>query len=201
MGPERLAAARAPLPSDRRDSLEPPWLLGASTRSFTTIANVLQPPTARDWVGITVEPLPVAAVTTWATTPASGAVVTFCGVVRDHSEDRPGVVQLSYEAYEEEAIRRLDMVAAETRHRWPAIHRLALLHRVGSLEVSEPSVVVGASSSHRADAFEAARFAIDTLKETVPIWKRERWAGGDDWAEQARSVRAVYEPDQVSDRV
>lgn len=108
---------------------------------------------------------------------------------------------MAYEAYEAEAIRRLDMVVAETRRRWPAIHRLALLHRVGSLAVSEPSVVVGASSSHRGDAFEAARFAIDTLKETVPIWKRERWAGGDDWAEPARSLRAVNESDQVSDRV
>jgi molybdopterin synthase catalytic subunit len=155
---------------------------------------VLPPINAPDWIAITSESLPVDPATTWAATPASGAVVTFCGIVRDHSEGRPGVTGLSYEAYEEEATRRLTEVAAETRRRWPVIERLALLHRVGDLSLSEPSVVVVASSPHRREAFEAARFAIDTLKETVPIWKREHWAGGSDWAACAHPVRDVPEP-------
>ena len=82
-------------------------------------------------------------------------------------------------------------MATETRRRWPAVERLALLHRVGDLAVREPSVVVVASAPHRGDAFDAARFAIDTLKETVPIWKREHWADGSDWATGAYPVRAV----------
>lgn len=150
-----------------------------------------------DWIALTSDPLPVADATAWAATPACGAVVTFSGVVRDHSEGRPGVQGLTYEAYEEEAVRRLRAVADETRRREPAIDRLALLHRIGDLGVSETSVVVVASAPHRAEAFEAARFAIDTLKETVPIWKREHWAEGSDWAERGHAVRPVREPDHA----
>jgi molybdopterin synthase catalytic subunit len=155
---------------------------------------VLAPHDASDWIALTVDELPVDRATTWAATPKSGAVVTFCGIVRDHSEGRPGVTGLSYEAYEEEAAGRLAAVAAETRRRWPVVERLVLLHRTGDLGLSEPSVVVVASSPHRSEAFEAARFAIDTLKETVPIWKREHWAGGSDWARGAQPVRAVHAP-------
>jgi molybdopterin synthase catalytic subunit len=130
----------------------------------------------------------------WAATPGSGAVVTFLGVVRDHSEGRPGVTGLTYEAYEEEAQRRLAEVAAEARHRWSEIDRVVLLHRTGPLALSEASVAVIVSSPHRPEAFEAARFAIDTLKETVPVWKQEHWAGGDDWGQCAHDVRPVREP-------
>jgi molybdopterin synthase catalytic subunit len=144
-----------------------------------------------DWVALTHEELPVDAAMAWATTPSAGALVTFCGVVRDHAEGRAGVVGLSYEAYEEVAEARLAEVGAEARRRRPAVERLALLHRVGDLTLGEPSVVVVASAPHRDDAFEAARFAIDTLKETVPIWKREHWAEGSDWATGSHPVRAV----------
>jgi molybdopterin synthase catalytic subunit len=152
---------------------------------------VLAPSGGADWIALTHEALPVDAATAWATTPSAGAVVTFCGVVRDHAEGRDGVVGLTYEAYEEVAESRLGDVAAETRRRWPAVERLALLHRVGALALSEPSVVVVASAPHRGDAFDAARFAIDTLKETVPIWKREHWADGSDWATGAHPVRSA----------
>ncbi len=155
---------------------------------------MLAPNDASDWIALTSDALPVDRATTWAATAASGAVVTFCGIVRDHSEGRLGVTGLSYEAYEEEATRRLAAVAAETRRRWPVVERLVLLHRTGDLGLSEPSVVVVASSPHRPEAFEAARFAIDTLKETVPIWKREHWAGGSDWAERGHPVRDAREP-------
>lgn len=155
---------------------------------------MIERPTAErpdDWIALTEEPLPVTEATTWATTPSSGAVVTFLGVVRDHSEGRPGVTGLTYEAYDEVARARMGEIAEEVRRRWPAIERLALLHRTGKLELSEPSVAVVMSSPHRPEAFEAARFAIDTLKETVPIWKREHWAGGDDWGLCAHDARPV----------
>ena len=149
------------------------------------------PPSGRDWVEITAFPLPVDDANAWATTPDCGAVVCFSGVGRDHSEGRAGVTGLTYEAYEDEAAKRLAEVAAEARRRWPTIGRLALLHRVGDLALSETSVVVVTSAPHRAEAFEAARFCIDTLKETVPIWKREHWDGGSDWGTCSHSVRAV----------
>jgi molybdopterin synthase catalytic subunit len=154
-------------------------------------------PSGDDWVGITSQPLPVDQANSWATTPACGAVVCFTGVVRDHSDGRDGVTGITYEAYEEEATRRLAAVAAEARRRWPMVGRLALLHRVGDLELSDASVVVVASAPHRGEAFAVARFCIDTLKETVPIWKREHWSGGSDWAECSHDARPVRERDRA----
>ena len=150
-----------------------------------------------DWIALTGDQLPVDEATRWAATPGAGAVVTFCGIVRDHAEGRDGVVGLSYEAYEEVALARLAEVAAETRRRWPLVERLACLHRVGDLVLSETSVVVVVSTPHRAEAFEAARFAIDTLKETVPIWKREHWSEGSDWSAASNAARPVRELDPV----
>jgi len=158
----------------------------------------IMPPAGDDWVGLTPLPLPIDDATAWATTPPCGAVVCFTGIVRDHSEGRAGVTGLTYEAYEAQATRRLGDVAAEARRRWPDVARLALLHRVGDLELSQASVVVVASAPHRAEAFEAARVCIDTLKETVPIWKREHWAGGSDWATCSHEVRPVREPSGAS---
>jgi molybdopterin synthase catalytic subunit len=162
---------------------------------------VIEPPTASDWVALTSEALPIAEAAAWATVAASGAVVSFQGVVRDHSDGRTGVTGLTYEAYEAEALHRLRDVVAETRRRSPGVERLAVLHRTGDLALSETSVLVVASSPHRAEAFEAARFAIDTLKETVPIWKREHWSDGSDWAVCAHPVRdvgAARRPDPAS---
>jgi len=153
---------------------------------------VIEAPSGDDWIALTAEPLPVTEATAWATTPRCGAVVTFLGVVRDHAEGRTGVTGLTYEAYEEVARARLAELAAEVRKRWPDLERLALLHRTGELSLSEASVAVVAATPHRAEAFEAAHFAIDTLKETVPIWKREHWAGGDDWGTCAHDARPVH---------
>ena len=155
---------------------------------------VLAPSAGREWVELSPNPLPVDTATRWATTPAAGAVVTFLGVTREQSEGRTGVQALTYEAYAGEAVRRMEEIAAAARDRWPAVERLVLLHRTGEVALSEPSVVVVASSPHRAEAFEAAQFCIDTLKETVPIWKREHWEGGSDWAESAQPVQPVRQP-------
>jgi molybdopterin synthase catalytic subunit len=157
----------------------------------------VQPPAAGDWISVAPEPLPVEVATAWATTPGSGAVVVFLGVVRDNSDGRDGVRGLSYEAYEEEAVTKLAAVAVEAHRRWSVVDRIALLHRTGDLALSEVSVAVVVSSPHRPDAFEAARFCIDTLKETVPIWKREHWEGGSDWATRSHPVRTVDDPDRV----
>ena len=152
---------------------------------------VTEPPDGADWIGLHATPLPTEAAVAWATTPAAGAVVSFLGVVRDHSDGRTGVVGLDYEAYEDEAVRVLTEIATETRRRWPDVERVALLHRTGELALSEPSVAVVVSSPHRNEAFEAARFCIDTLKESAPIWKREQWSDGSDWAEAELPIRPV----------
>lgn len=152
----------------------------------------LDPPDGRDdWVGVCADVLPVGAVATFVERADCGATVVFTGAVRDHSEGRPGVESLEYEAYEEEVTPRLAAIAAEARSRWPTIGRLALLHRTGALGVGEASVVVAASAPHRAEAFDAARFCIDTLKATAPIWKRETWDGGEDWSNCAHPVEEV----------
>ncbi|MDH4145425.1 MAG: molybdenum cofactor biosynthesis protein MoaE [Acidimicrobiia bacterium] len=152
----------------------------------------MQPPaSAETWVGLTDRPLPVELALQWASRPDCGAVVLFSGTARDHSAARPGVHRLEYEAYEAQVVPRLDAVARAARERWPAVGRLVLLHRTGALEVGESAVVVVASAPHRAEAFEAARFAIDTLKSTVPIWKREAWAGGESWGLEAQHIEEV----------
>jgi molybdopterin synthase catalytic subunit len=153
--------------------------------------DVLRPPSdARDWIALTDETLP-SDVSDWATTGRAGAVVTFAGVVRDHAEGRDGVRAMTYEAYEGPAERAMRDIAAEARRRWPDVERIALLHRVGELTLSETSVIVAVSAPHRRAAFDAASFAIDTLKKSVPIWKQEHWSDGSDWATEQHSIRPV----------
>src|SRR5206468_2217019 len=117
----------------------------------------------------------------WAVRPDCGAVVLFSGTARDHAPGRPDVQRLAYEAYEEHAVPRLANVAAEARERWPMSGRVALLHRVGEVPIGESAVVVVVSAPHRPVAFAAARFCIDAIKASVPIWKHEAWNGGEDW--------------------
>ncbi len=135
--------------------------------------------------------MPVDAAATWASIPSAGAVVVFLGIVRDHAEGRDDVTGLTYEAYEAEATRVMEQIAVAAHERWSDLGRVALLHRTGDLAVSEVSVAVVVSSPHRGVAFDAAEFCIDTLKETVPIWKQEHWAGGVDWGVGAHAVRPV----------
>jgi molybdopterin synthase catalytic subunit len=154
-------------------------------------APAAAPELGDDWVALIAEPLPVSEVSAWVVRPDCGATVTFTGTARDHAPGRPGVHRLEYEAYAEPALARLHALATEARTRWPALGRLALLHRTGVVELGEAAVVVAASSPHRADAFEAARFAIDELKRTVPIWKREAWDGGESWGLEAQHLTEI----------
>ncbi len=127
----------------------------------------------------------------WVRRPHCGAVVTFTGTARDHSPGRGGVHRLDYEAYEEQAVIRMAAVLDDLRRRWPAVGRVALLHRTGSLAVSDAAVVVAVSAPHRVEAFAAAHFAIDELKRTVPIWKREAWADGESWGLDSQGFTEV----------
>jgi molybdopterin synthase catalytic subunit len=152
---------------------------------------VITPPTGDSWTALVEGPLPVDEASAWVVVPSSGAVVVFSGTARDHSTGRQGVSRLEYEAYEEQAVPRLDAIVAEARSRWPHLERMALIHRVGLVPVTESAVVVAVSSPHRAEAFDAARFAIDTLKATVPIWKKETWADGESWGLEAQHLAEI----------
>lgn len=137
--------------------------------------------TARMHTAITHEPLSIDAAYAFIVDPRAGAAVVFSGVVRNHAEGR-AVSGLTYEAFEEQAAMRLATLADDVAGAWPSVRAVWIVHRLGALMVGEPSVVVGVSADHREAAFTAARFGIDTLKETVPIWKQEHWAdGGAHW--------------------
>jgi molybdopterin synthase catalytic subunit len=125
--------------------------------------------------------------------PSAGAVVTFAGLVRDANLGRR-VHRLVYEAYEPLALRVFERIDAEVHERWPSV-RLALHHRIGTLQAGEMSVAIVAASAHRADAFMACRYTIERVKQIAPIWKREYFEGGDAWVEGA-----VADPDDDAAR-
>ncbi len=148
----------------------------------------LAAPEGETWLGLSATPLPVAEALAWAPRPDCGGLVLFSGLARDHAEGRPGVELLEYEAYESQVVPRLRAVADEARARWPVLRRIALLHRVGKLAVGDTAVVVVVTAPHRAEAFAGARFCIDALKQSVPIWKRETWDGGASWGLDAQHI-------------
>jgi molybdopterin synthase catalytic subunit len=134
------------------------------------------------WVGpITIAhgPIDVAALERAASDPAAGAIVTFAGTTRRENAGRR-VIRLEYEAYEPMALSEMRKIALDAGHRWPIV-RIAISHRVGVVEIGETSVAIAAAAAHRGEAFEACRFAIDRLKEIVPIWKKEYFEGGELW--------------------
>ena len=120
---------------------------------------------------------------------SDGAVVTFCGVVRDHSGDRR-TDHLVYEAYPAMAEKKMAEIGEEIRERWE-IGDLAILHRTGRLEIGEVSVLISVASPHRGDGFAACQYAIDRLKETVPIWKKEVTPEGEYWVEGPTAAAAM----------
>ena len=146
------------------------------------------PPASDDWIVLTGDPLDVAMATDWVGRPDCGAVVVFSGLVRDHADGATGVTHIDYEAWADEVVPRLAALAADVRTRWPDIGRIALWHRDGRVLLGESSVVVAVSAPHRGEAFDAAEHAIDTLKATVPIWKKEFTAGGSQWARGAQHI-------------
>jgi molybdopterin synthase catalytic subunit len=151
-------------------------------------ARVQPPRDGDDWLGLTDGALPIGEMYEWCVRPHCGAVVLFSGTVRDHAEGRTDVEMLEYEAYDEMVVPKLAEIAAETRARWSDVGRIVLVHRVGSLGLGESSVVAAVSAPHRPQAFAAARFAIDALKVSVPVWKREIWSDGSDWGTNAAEL-------------
>jgi len=133
---------------------------------------------------ITPEPVSVDDVVSRLEDPAIGAIITFVGVVRGETDGR-AVLCLEYEAYPEMAEGSLRQIADEIRARWPSIRQVAIVHRTGRLEIGETAVVIALSAAHRPEVFDAVRYAIDRLKEIVPIWKKEVWAGGAEWRSEA----------------
>ena len=127
-------------------------------------------------------------------TGAEGAVTSFVGLVRGQNQGRR-VLFLEYEAYEPLALKALQRIVDEARDAWPSA-TLAIHHRTGRLELGEASIVIAAASPHRGDAFAACRYAIERVKQIVPIWKREHFEGGDIWLEGA-----VADPDNVEARL
>ena len=131
---------------------------------------------------ITREPIDKQGLEQRVLTGAAGAVVTFDGVVRNQTKGRP-VVSLQYEAYVPMALKEVQRLGAEIRERWPEVERIGIVHRFGELRISESSVVIVITSPHRRVAFEACHFAIDRLKQTVPVWKKEVFEDGEEWVE------------------
>src|SRR6267143_6344264 len=115
------------------------------------------------------EPIDMASLAQHVRAPEDGAIVTFDGFVRNQSHNR-STLYLDYEAYESMALAKMQEIAAQLHEKF-AIHRVAIVHRLGRLEIGETSVFIAVSAPHRAAAFDACRFSIDTLKRTVPIWK------------------------------
>ena len=151
-------------------------------------------PEGNTWLSITESEPPIDAAYRWTVQPDCGAVVLFSGTARDHSAGRDDVSLLAYEAYEEHLIARFEGLVEEIRAQWPEVRRVCIMHRVGEVPIGESTVVVVASSPHRDVAFEAARFGIDRLKATAPIWKREVWAEGESWGLDAREIDDVGLP-------
>lgn len=136
-----------------------------------------------DKFAITFDPISLDEMTTKVLKPETGAVAVFAGVVRNVSAGK-AVEHLEYEAYEEMAVAKLRQVAAEARQQWPDIVDIAIVQRIGHLEVGDNAVIVAVSSPHRGDGcFEACQYAINRLKQIVPIWKKEVSPDGSEWVE------------------
>jgi molybdopterin synthase catalytic subunit len=132
-------------------------------------------------IQLTCEPLDRNALIDTVSSPDCGGIVVFEGVVRDHARGKQ-VRYLEYEMYEEMARKQIQAIIHEAQQRW-GVERIALAHRVGHLEIGETSVIIVVASPHRAEAFDACRYIIDTLKATVTIWKKEVTTTGEEWVE------------------
>ena len=148
---------------------------------------------ALEWVAISESSLDQVALDQWARRPEFGAVVSFCGTPRTTSTSRQDITALEYETDARLAETRMLAVIAEARTRWPDLGAVALHHRVGEVALLESAVVVVVSAPHRDSAFDAARFCIDALKRSVPMWKREIWHGGSAWSEEGQGIVSAHD--------
>ncbi len=166
---QEYATWRAPLSAGDEVAFLPP------------VSGGQQPAVEQDLIRIIRIPIRPDEILSSLKAPEDGAMVVFDGFVRNNFKGHH-TLYLEYEAYEAMAYSKMREIAAAIREKFP-IHRLAIVHRLGRLEIGETSVFIAVSSPHRAAAFDACRYAIDTLKRTVPIWKKEFFVGGAVWAE------------------
>ena len=146
----------------------PPVSGGSAAPSAGDVYRVVDSPLSPDAIAMTVDE------------PGAGGIVIFSGVVRNQTDGRP-VKFLEYEAHTAMAEAKIREIGQAIRARWAGVRRVAILHRIGRLEIGESSVLIAVSAAHRGDAFEACRYAIDTLKRTVPVWKKEHFEDGEVW--------------------
>ncbi|MBW8348445.1 molybdenum cofactor biosynthesis protein MoaE [Bacillus sp. IITD106] len=128
---------------------------------------------------ITRDPIKIKEVYAKVVRREAGAVTTFIGTVRELTHGRK-TLYLEYEAYEAMALKKLEQIVTEMKDRWPGVEA-AISHRIGRLEISDIAVAIAVSSPHRPEAYEANRYAIERIKEIVPIWKKEYWEDGEQW--------------------
>lgn len=184
---QEYATWRAPLASGDEVAFLPPVSGGQQTAATSDIFELVS------------EAIRTREIVESLKAPEDGALVVFDGFVRDNFKGER-TLYLEYEAYESMAYAKIREIGAHIRERFP-VHRVAIVHRLGRLEIGETSVLIGVSSPHRAAAFDACRYAIDTLKRNVPIWKKEYFAGGAIWAEGEQPTQeANSRPDESTHR-
>ncbi|MDZ5713304.1 molybdenum cofactor biosynthesis protein MoaE [Jeotgalibacillus haloalkalitolerans] len=145
---------------------------------------------------VTSEPLSIEAVSQKVIRPEAGAVVTFTGTVREFTKGKR-TLYLTYEAYASMAEKQLKRIGDEITTRWPDAVT-AISHRTGKLEISDIAVVIAVSTPHRKDAYEANEYAIERIKQIVPIWKKEKWEDGEEWiGDQLESNAGVPEKEEI----
>ena len=141
---------------------------------------------------ITQDPIRLDELTAFVADPGAGAMATFVGTTRDNNEGRR-VVRLEYECYPGMAEKEMAKIGREVLERWP-VKKVAMLHRLGRVDIGEASVAIAVSSGHRHAAFEACHYAINQLKETVPIWKKELYEGGEVWIGSQTGKNGTFHP-------
>jgi molybdopterin converting factor subunit 1 len=180
----RLAAFRAIVVAARNQEFAPwdtPLTDGDEIAFLPPVSGGAPPTHADEACELVREPIHVADWVKWTKAAKDGAVSVFEGIVRNESHGRQ-TIYLEYEAYVPMALAKIREIAAHARANFP-IHRVVIVHRLGRMEIGETSVLIAVSAAHRAAAFDACRFAIDTLKQVVPIWKKEYFRDGSAWAD------------------
>lgn len=130
-------------------------------------------------ITLTPDPIEVASALSYLQSSQAGAIDLFLGVVRDNTQNRP-VDRLEYEAYDRMALSEMQKIVNAAYQRWPLLG-CVVIHRTGTLLIGDMAVLIGVATAHRADAFDACRYIIDTIKQTVPIWKKEVFTDGEVW--------------------
>ncbi len=147
---------------------------------------------------LTQDPIELRELTDFVADPGAGAMTTFVGTTRNTNDGRH-VIRLEYECYPGMAEKEMVKIASEVLERWPVL-KIAMIHRLGRVDIGEASVAIAVSSSHRHAAFEACHYAINQLKETVPIWKKELYEGGELWIGSQTGTTGSFHKVQEEDR-